>query len=250
MGPNADITGYACVRDSKAILHARYKKTPDQVNWLWRCGAQTTLMSEALQSQWPHGLWSIDGYDKHVTSGCIHIFFFFKLTVIWKCLLFSKFTLFLEMKTWWGGGTFLCFVFLFFFLDTCNSLLFGSWPIFSFNSVLIHFHTEQNQNDRNKSKAATLQQRQRHWKHLSTFPRGYVEVLTRHTHMVSRKLHRRLSSVHLTSTVCWLKKERKKDWLRASFTAQSQHWSVSFLEERIQTIIKKTNKKILKKNDV
>lgn len=145
-----------------------------------------------------------------------------------------------------GGGTFLCFVF---FLDTCNSLLFSSWRIFSFNSVLINFNTEQNQNERNKSKAAMLQQRQRHWKHLSTFPRGYVEVLTRHTHMVSRKLHRRLSSIHLTSTVCWLKKERKKDWLRASFTAQSQHWSVSFLKERIKTIIKKNKeiKKILKK---
>lgn len=55
-----------------------------------------------------------------------------------------------------------------------------------------------------------------------------MDVLTRHTHTVSRKLHRHPSSVHLTSTVCWLKKERKKDWQRASFTGQSRHWSVSF----------------------
>lgn len=101
------------------------------------------------------------------------------------------------------------------------------------------FHSK-NLNHWTKSKVPKLQQRRRHWKHLSTFPRGYVDVLTRHTHMVSRKLHHHLSSVHLTSTVCWLKKERKKDWLRASFTGQSRHWSVSFLG-------KKTNKQFSKK---
>lgn len=74
-----------------------------------------------------------------------------------------------------------------------------------------------------------------------------MDILTLHTHMVSRKLHHHPPSIHLTSTVYWLKKERKKNWLRASFTGQSLHWSVSFWENKLkkETTKTKLNHKIL-----
>lgn len=58
------------------------------------------------------------------------------------------------------------------------------------------------------------------------FPREYVDIPTLHTHMVNGELPHHPPSIHLTSTIFWLKRERKMDWLRAPFTEQSRHWSV------------------------
>lgn len=43
------------------------------------------------------------------------------------------------------------------------------------------------------------------------FPRGYVDIPTLHTHVVSRKLLHHPPSVHLTSTIFRLRRERKED---------------------------------------
>lgn len=62
----------------------------------------------------------------------------------------------------------------------------------------------QRQKNKNYIKLETL-------KEFLHFPREYMDIPTLHTHMVSRKLPHHPPSIHLTSTIFWLKKERKKD---------------------------------------